>query len=425
MKLRRDQKTFLLMLSVPVAVVIASLLWSIYQQGPACGIEGQPPCPPTATPVPTAAPQLVVEIASSNTKEAWMNAVAERFNAAAHTTPAGEVIVVNVTHGTSGGMQQAILDGELQPTVWSPGDYSWVEGANEIWRDRTDELLVSADCPQTIFAPIGLAMWQPMAEALGWPDNPISWNDLLELMSAPDGWASIGHPEWGTFKFGHTHPDYSNVGLLALTSLAYIAADSSTDLTADDVYSDPVTEAFRQLELNTYHYGIQSRDLLGLMVSRGPQYLHVITTSEAETLKTNAEQAENLRFPLVFVFPSDGTFWGEHPYCVLESEWVTDAQAAAATTFLDYMLASEQQALAIDNYLRPVDESVPLHAPIALENGTDPRVTTETVPGLAPPSSEITNAVRDVFHQTKKKAAVILVLDTSGSMEGDRMTAAL
>src|SRR5262245_57075723 len=212
MKLRRDQKVFLAAMLIILAIVVASIVQPLLGQ-PTCGIEGLPPCPPTATPVPTTPPQVVIDIASSNTKQDWLNAVIANFNAEGHTIASGNSIFVQATHGTSGGTQLDILDGELRPTVWSPGDYSWVETANEVWRDRTGQPLVRDDCPQTILAPIGLAMWRPMAEALGWPDTPIGWRDLIDLMADPDGWASVGHPGWGTFKFGHTHPDYSNVGL--------------------------------------------------------------------------------------------------------------------------------------------------------------------------------------------------------------------
>jgi Ca-activated chloride channel family protein len=428
MQSRRQQKTFTVAMALVLAILVAAIIQRVLSGGAdssgseqngrnATAVMAQA----TLTAVASNPSQVAVEIASSNTKESWLNAVIANFNAEGHTITSGETVFVQATHGTSGGTQLDILDGELRPTVWSPGDYSWVETANEVWRDRTGRLLVSDDCPQTTLAPIGLAMWRPMAEALGWPDTPIGWSDLIELMADPDGWASVGHPEWGTFKFGHTHPDYSNVGLLMLASLAYLATDKTEGVTADDVYAPEVVEAFRQMELNTYHYGIQSRDLLGLMVARGPEYLHAVTTSEAETLKTNAEQGENMRFPLVFVFPSDGTFWGEHPYCVLDADWVSDQQREAAAVFLDYLLDPAQQALAVDNYLRPVDASIPLHAPLALENGTDPRVTTATVPGLEIPSSDVANAVKDVFHQTKKPAAIILVLDTSGSMNGDKI----
>jgi Ca-activated chloride channel homolog len=364
---------------------------------------------------------VVVDIASSNTKENWMDVVVAQFNAEDHKIDSGETVFVRVTHVTSGGSQQDILNGKIKPIVWSPGDRSWVDGANVVWRDRTGRPLVADACPSTVYAPSGFGMWRPMAEALGWPDTPISWDDLVQLSADPDGWASVGHPEWGNFKFGHTHPAYSNVGLQMMTALVYSTLGTTGGLRTDDIYSETVVDAFHFVEQNTWHYGIQSRTLMNTIVARGPNYLHGITTSEAETLKTNLERGSELQFPLVFIFPSEGTFWSEHPYCIVTADWVTDEQAEAARIFRDYLLARPQQELAVDNFLRPVDESIPLHAPLSLENDTDPRVTTDQVPALESPSAEAAEAVKDVFFQTKKKAAVILVLDTSGSMQGDKL----
>ena len=368
---------------------------------------------------------VAIDISSSNTKEDWMDAVVEQFNQEQHKLSSGDVIFVRVSHVTSGGSQQAILDGKSQPTVWSPGDQSWVDTANQTWRDRTGRPLIPDACPASILAPIGFAMWRPMAEALGWPDKPISWDNLVNLSADPQGWASLGHPEWGQFKFGHTHPDYSNVGLLMMTSLAYSTKGKTGGLTANDVYADDVVNAFTRVEQNTYHYGIQSRPLMQLLGKRGPDYLHGVTTSEAEMLKTNAEFKDTLRFQLVFIFPAKGTFWSEQPYCILAADWVTEEQREAAEAFRDYLLDPARQEMAINNYLRPVDAGISLHAPIALDSGTNPRVTRNTVPALESPSAEVAEAVKDVFHQTKKKATIVMVIDTSGSMEGDKIKAAV
>jgi Ca-activated chloride channel family protein len=373
---------------------------------------------------PTAAPPkdaLTVEISSSNTKEDWMNAVVAQFNAEGHKTDSGKVIFIVVKHVTSGGSQKAILDGTSQPVVWSPGDQSWIDEANRVWRDRNSQLLIPEACEPSILAPIGFAMWRPMAEALGWPDTPISWDDIAALSADPKGWESKGHPEWGQFKFGHTHPDYSNVGLLSMTALAYSSLGKTEGLTADEVYSDAVVESFRGVEQNTYHYGLQSRPLMQILAQRGPEYLHAVTTSEAETLKTNAEYGSTMRYPLVFIFPAKGTFWSEQPYCILDGDWVTDEQKDAAKIFQTYLLDKKQQELAITYYLRPVDASIPLHAPLTLGDGTDPRVTRSSVPALQSPSADVSSAVKDVFHQTKKKSTIVLLLDISGSMEGDKI----
>ena len=385
----------------------------------------------TALPGTTSAPSMATadvpagsvsfEISSANTKEDWMNAVVAQFNQEQHKLPSGEVINVSVTHVTSGGSQKAILDGKSTPVVWSPGDQSWVDGANQVWRDRNSKLLVSESCPPSVLAPIGFAMWRPMAESLGWPDKPISWDDIVKLSADPQGWKSYGHPEWGQFKFGHTHPDFANTGLLSLATLAYSTVGQTSGITAEQVYSEQVVAAFRGVEQNTYHYGMQSRPLMQLLAQRGPDYLHAVTTSEADVLKTNKDFADILRYQLVFIFPSKGTYWTEQPYCILDGEWVSAPQKEAAKIFRDYLLARPQQELAINYYLRPVDESIALHAPISLDSGTDPRVTRATVPALQSPSADVAAAVKDVFHQTKKKASIIMLLDTSGSMEGEKI----
>jgi Ca-activated chloride channel family protein len=330
-----------------------------------------------------------------------------------------------VKHTTSGGSQKSILEGKSQPTVWSPGDQSWIDGANQVWRDRTGSPLIPDPCVPTVYAPIGFAMWRPMAEVLGWPDEPISWDDLVKLSADPQGWAAYGHSEWGQFRFGHTHPDFSNTGLLMLTALAYSVEGKTDGLSPEEVYASGVVDAFRNLEQNTYHYGIQNRPLMQLLAQRGPSYLHAITSSEAEVLKADAEFKDTLRYPLVFIFPAKGTYWSEQPYCILKADWVSASQSEAAGIFRQYLLDSRQQEMAITNYLRPVDENIPLHAPIALENGTDPRITRTSVPALESPSAEVAAAVKDVFHQTKKKATVVILLDTSGSMEGDKIANAV
>jgi Ca-activated chloride channel homolog len=373
-----------------------------------------PPC--------TSGNARVVEVCiySSDTKQDWLDAVVSTFNTAEHKNAAGQPILAYAFHVNSGTSQQDILSGKIRPTVWSPGDQSWVDGANLVWQESHGQPLIPEACQATVYAPVGFAMWRPMAEALGWPE-PISWDTLVALSADPEGWGRYGHPEWGAFKFGHTHPDHSNSGLLLLTALAYSTFDRTDGLTPEMVESQPFVDALHSVEVNTFHYGLRSKDLLGLMVRRGPEYLHATNTSEADTLKTNREQADALRFPLAFIFPAEGTFWTEQPYCVLESDWVSPEQRAAARVFEAYLHEPAQQSLAEGYNLRRVDTSLPLGGPFTLENGTDPRVTPQTVPALVSPSGAVAEAVKRVFHATKKSATVVLVLDTSSSMEGDKI----
>ncbi len=366
---------------------------------------------------------ILVSLASSNTKRVWLDQVVTQFNAEEHTTTDGKPVIVTVKHVTSGGSLNDILDGSIQPIAWSPGDQSWVAQANDTWQTRHNKPLASETCQATINAPLGFAMWRPMAEALGWPDSPIGWDTIVELAADPEGWGSYGRPEWGQFRFGHTHPAYANSGLLSMTGFVYGIAGEN--LTAADIYSEPVQTAMYDLQQVTAKYGRQAPALLELMAREGPSYLHAAAVPEADTVRFNIERGNELAFPLAFIFPSGGTIWADHPYCILDNaDWVTAEHAEAAAIFYDYLLAENQQKAAIDNYLRPLDSTIPLHAPLDLENGTDPTANPNTVPALPSPSTEISNAIIDIFQLNKRKATIMIVLDVSGSMEGDKIKSA-
>jgi Ca-activated chloride channel family protein len=375
------------------------------------------------TPIPEGA--VVVEIHSSNTKEDWMNQVVASFNEGGYTVN-GKQIVATVFHVGSGSSMNNILDGKILPVVWSPGSDLWVTSINQAWQDREGNLLINNECPATLRLPLAIAMWKPMAEALGWPETPIGWDDLAALSTNAEGWTTFGHPEWGQFKFGHPHPEHSNSGMLSLVAEVYSAAGVTSSLTIDQVKSRSVMDSVGAVEQQVFHYGKKDTDILLRMTQRGPEYLHAVTSYEANVIKWNRDHGNELRFPFVAIYPDDGTFWVENPYCVLDgADWVSDEQEEAALIFREYLLSSEQQKLAIDWGLRPYDPNMTLHAPIDLEHGAVPSITINDVPHLAYPTDEVVGHIIDMWHQVKKKATVILLLDTSGSMQGEKIKSAV
>ena len=89
----------------------------------------------------------------------------------------------------------------------------------------------SGPCCRTTLAPVGMAMWKPMAVALGWPDRPITFKQLASLaLNRTAGWSSIGpqYAAWGRFKMGHGHPATSNSGRLFVASSIFAFANLST-----------------------------------------------------------------------------------------------------------------------------------------------------------------------------------------------------
>jgi Ca-activated chloride channel family protein len=412
--MNRTRRNFLTIIGVAIVGVLAMVNWPEVN-----GTDGTD----SLSVVPSGS--VLVTIASSVTKQKWMEAVMEKFHNEGITTASGKKIAVRTTGVLSGGSMWDILAGKLKPVAWSPGAVSWVDQYRERWAQDGKRPAITEACRPSVYSPIGLAMWRPMAAALGWPDKPIGWQTIVDLAADPKGWARYNHPEWGNLKLGHPHPKYSSAGMLYMTSFVYGVTGRTAGLTTAEIYSPEVETGMRTLARNTSKYGMISTDLLRLMAQHGPQYLHAVSAFEEGTVRLNLERGDELRWPVVFIFPSEGTFWSSHPYCILDgADWVDEEQAEAAKIFLDYLRAREQQEIAVDHLLRPLDSDIEIHAPLSLENGADPRVRKETVPALEMPNSDATAAIIDQFMTTKRKSTVLLVLDVSGSMQGQNIRAA-
>jgi len=160
------------------------------------------------------------------------------------------------------------------------------------------------------------------------------------------------------------------------------------------------------------------------MAERGPSYLHAITNSEIGVMATNYYQQDLLRFPLVFIFPKEGTFWSNNPVCLVDADWVGTEEQEAAEIYRDYLLGPEAQGLATEEWLRPMDARFVPEEPRVEWKRTNIAVTREDVPPLESVSGETVEAIRDVFLQTKKPATVFILIDVSGSMRGRKLESA-
>jgi hypothetical protein len=105
-------------------------------------------------------------------------------------------------------------DGEIvQPNenFTSPASTAFIKLGNAQSRARMGKDLIG-ETHNLVLSPVVIAMWQPMAEAIGWGRQPVGWSDILTLARDPRGWAI---PNGEPFKLGHTHTEYSNSGLIS------------------------------------------------------------------------------------------------------------------------------------------------------------------------------------------------------------------
>lgn len=419
--MNQSRTVFVTIIIITLVIIGLAFIMQTPESPPSASVQSADTAVEAVQQAPPGAVTVVVQTA--NTKELWMDEMVEAFNAQNFTLEDGQRVFVEVHHTGSG------LHEDLQPTAWSPANQVWVDLVNQDYQDRTNRPLVTGSCPGTVSIPIGIAMWQPMAEALGWPDEPISWQDIVDLALDPDGWGSLDHPEWGDFRYGHGHPAYSNSGRLSIVAEIYAASGSIEPLTFDDVWDEDNMAAVEAVQQAVYHYGEIDTALLNRMVQRGPNYLHGVTNYEGNVIRWNNEYEDELRFPLVLIYPSDGTFWMDHPICVLDNaDWVTPEQAEGAQLFIDFIMQEEQQERLIYTGIRPGLQGFDLadypDSPLTLENGVIPTITQDDVPVLPYPEQDVIRNVIDMWYQVKKPATVIMILDISGSMEGQPMRAA-
>lgn len=365
-------------------------------------------------------PGVEILVSSSDGKKEWIEDVAKSFQDS-KAEVGGKPIRVKLLHMKSGESMQKILDGKEKPTIWSPAGQAWIDLINQTWKARTGKSFVENAKP-TVVSGLVVAMWEPMARALGWPDKPIGWAEIFQVASDPKGWASYGHPEWGAFRFGHGHPDFSTSAMLSVVSAIYAAAGKNAGLTAEDLKNPKVIEKVGALERSIVHYGESSSWLTEKLCTKGPQYLSAVTLYESNVVKANDKYKDKMPFKLVAVYPKEGTFWENHPSGVVQADWVTDEQRQAGEKFIAYMTAKEQQAKAPKTGYRPTDTSVALGAPIDAEHGANPAQSATN--SLEYVNDSLFRRANELWHDVKKHSTVYLVIDVSGSMNGEPMNAA-
>ena len=366
---------------------------------------------------------ITVSIVYGSEKQAWLEPLVQQFNDAHNKTADGKTIVVQATAMGSIESVRGILDGTLQPTVWSPASSIYIPVANAEWKKSHADDLVTGNPKDLVLSPVVIAMWRPMAQALGWPDKALGWADIAQLATSAEGWSAYGHPEWGQFKFGHTHPAYSNSGIVSIIAETYAGLAKQRGLTESDLQAPELKQFMSTVESSIIHYGTSTGFFGDRMFQRGPSYLSAAVLYENLIVAQETKRigGQSSQIPVVAIYPKEGTFWSNHPYIVVNAPWVTAEQKEAAGIFETFLLDKPQQLKALELGFRPADPSIPLTAPLDAQHGADINQP-QTI--LEIPSAAVIEGIQSLWQQTKKPVDLIVVMDISGSMEGDKITTA-
>jgi Ca-activated chloride channel homolog len=376
---------------------------------------------------------VTVDAAVSSEKIQLLGDLAERFNDSGAQVD-GRCIYVEVRSKSSGAATTALAEGwdpagdGPRPVIWSPASSAWGQILNQRLTAAGRPPMAPEGATPFMLTPLVIAMPEPMARALGWPDTPIGWKDVLSLARTPGGWADRGHPEWGDFRLGKTNPNFSTSGLHALIAQNYAATGKTAGLSAEDLANPAVVQEGSDIESAVVHYGDITMTFLNNWFRadrRGTAltYASAVAVEEKSVIDYNAgnpdgvldpgEEPRPPRTKLVAVYPAEGTLMSDNPLFILSADWVTPEQRQAAEQFEEFVRRPEAQREVLGAGFRPGNPEVAVGAPVAPAAGVDPDQP-QTL--LQVPTGAVMDQLLANWAQQRKGARVLMVLDVSGSM---------
>lgn len=368
----------------------------------ACGLIGREGPPRNA---------VIVEVMANTSLTPWLEAAVEPFNEAGNETSDGKPVYVALTPLESGRAVAEMVDGGESgalPALWIPDDVVWSNLLAEQGKDH-----FQGDCVSVAESPLVIAMWRPVAEALGWPGRSLGWLDVGSLAADPSAWDYYSGGQFGDrLRLSHTHPGLSGAGASTLLAVVHAAQSAQEAVGVDDIQEPIVQASVSAFEAAVSWFSSSADDLGRTMQERGVEYLGAAVMYESTALHYGGGDPS-----IVPIYPFEGTFVATHPACVNGN---ADSQTQeAARLFRDYLLEEPTQQLAVAHGLRPVNAAVTPEAPLDASRHVD-LAQPEIVFGA--PSVEAIYAVQDLWQSARKDVNLVMLLDTSGSMSGDKMT---
>ena len=354
-----------------------------------------------------------LQLAYSPEKQVLFEALIQEFNDQQLSSPDGDDLQIQAIVMEPDAMVQAALSGEVQAIA--PDSSMWLDILDREYGSRVagsdDNLggstVLTTEVTRWAVSPVVIAMWESTAREMGWPDKSIGWKDILERAG-----------QEGDFKWSHPSTGSAS-GLLATLAQFYAGANTTRGLTEDLARSQAVVDYVSAIQKTVRFYGEGEWAVVQRALKEGPSFLDAFVVQEQMVVYFN--QQVDRPGQLVAIYPAEGTLWEDHPLALIETSQLSPTQRQTYQAFSAFLRTSAVQQQVLAAGYRPADLSVEITAsasPISRANGVDPAEPQTT---LQMPSPSVVQIVRDVWWLTKRHTNVYLVVDTSGSMYGDKL----
>jgi len=353
---------------------------------------------------------VTIQVAYSPEKAELFTALIAGFSASKPRTDDGRSVRVEAQELPPEKMIRAAAEGEFHAI--SPDSSIWLDALDRAWTEEQEtEVGLVGETVRYAVSPVVLAMWEDVAADMGYPERAIGWRDLLAKAQ--------GDPQ-----FRWSHPSTSSAsGLLATLAEFYAAVEKTRGLTEEDAKAQPTLDYVSALEKTVRYYGEGEWAVVQQALSEGRAYLDAFVCQEQLVVYFNQRAPDwgQSDEKLVAIYPREGTLWEDHPLALLEHPDLSPEARQAFGLFRDFLLSEESQHQILAAGYRPADLSIPLdstRSPLTSANGVDPSQPQTT---LQIPNPSVIEVVRDAWWYTKRHTNVYLVVDTSGSMQGEKL----
>lgn len=251
-----------------------------------------------------------------------------------------------------------------------------------------------ADSVKVMSSPVVLGLAPDVASRLGWDRTAPTWAQIAQAA------------EDGSFTYGMTNPAASNSGFSALVSVATALSGTGAALTVDDI--DRVVPQLRGFS-SAQRLTAGSSGWLASTYQNDPSAVDGLVNYESVLLSL-----EQQGVPLTVVVPTDGVVMNDYPLTLLTS--ADASKKALFDTLTDWLTTPDvQQRIVRDVHRRP---GVP-----GIDTG-DAFPTGVLFETPFPNTIDVANTLISTYLEAvRRPSQEVFVLDTSGSMDGDRIDA--
>lgn len=243
-----------------------------------------------------------------------------------------------------------------------------------------------------MLSPVILGVKQSTASKLGWASKSPTWGEVAAAVKA------------GQFSYGMTNPTASNSGFCAVVGVAAALSGKTDGLTPADIPTALLKDFFSGQKLTSGSSG-----WLADAYVKDASQLDGLINYESVVLSLN--RGGTLQEPLTPVYPLEGIITSDYPLMLINAE-----QRAAYDKLVAFLKTDDVQArLMTETHRRPVVATVKP----AAEFGSALLIELP-FPGSLDTLDALLIAYQD---DLRRPGHAYFVLDTSGSMSGDRIQA--